>query len=116
MTTFDEEDAKYLAKLAEKAIADMGEGIPVQQLSESDLDKFKGVNIQGHATYKPRDDEDVLTLYIIDADQRLSKRFRVTNALALLLQRDTASILYGTTDPSGKQTKIIIKWEREKRV
>lgn len=114
--TLDEQDAEYLRKLAEKAIREAGGTYPVQQLCESDYDKFNGVNIQGHATVKPEPEEDMLALYIVDADQRLSKRFKVTKAMLLIVERGTSRIIYGTTDPAGKQTKIIIQWEREKRV
>lgn len=112
----DEQDAKYLAKLAEKYIAEVGDTYPAKQLGESDYAKFGGVNLQGHAIVKPEEDEDTIALYIIDVDQKLSKRFRVSAALIMLMMRDTARLIYGTTDPVGKQTKIILQWEKEKRM
>lgn len=112
----DEQDAEYLRKMTEKAIKEAGDTYPIKQLSESDLEKFDGVNLQGYSLVKPEDSEDALALYIIDADQKLSKRFRVTNALLFLISRATSRIEYGTSDPDGKQTKIILQWEKEKRV
>lgn len=112
----DELDAMYLAKMAVKAIREAGDTYPIKQLSKADYERFAGINLQGHALEKPKDEEDVLALYIIDTEDKLSKRFKVTSAISLLLSRGTSRIIYGTTNPSGKQMKVIVQWEKEMRV
>lgn len=112
----DEEDAKYLKKLAENQIAKSDGKIPVKLLYEGDYLKFDGVNLQGHAQDAPNPDQQTIALYMIDLDQHISKRFTVTQAMLMLLARKTERIIYATSDDKGHQTKVILQWEKETRL
>lgn len=109
-------DIEYLKKIAEKTINENDGRIPVKQLYDDDYEKFKGVNMQGHATNKPTPQQETLALYMIDADKKLAKRFTVTKSMIYLLLRGTERLIYGTSDPEGHQSKIILQWEKEIRL
>lgn len=112
----DKLDAEYFKRLIEKAIATHDGTVPVNQLYDEDYEKWDGVNVQQQAQDPPKPEEETLALYIIDADGKLSKRFTVTKALLCLVGRGTMRIAYGTTAPDGRQTKMILQWEKEKRI
>lgn len=103
-------------ELVEKTIEAHDGKFPSHQLSPEDLAKWDGVNIQGHMTTVPEPAEDTLALYIIDMDKKLVKRFTVTKTVLFLLARKTARIMYGTSNDKGEQFKIVLQWEKEKRV
>lgn len=112
---WDEQDKEYLKRQIEKHINESDGKIPVQQLSKEDFDKWKGVNIQGYCTVPRQPEQNTLALYIIDPDQKVSKRFTVTKAMAELMLGRHMAVVYGTSDRFGHQVKMKIQWEVEKR-
>lgn len=113
---WDKQDKKYLKKLIEKQLSENDGKVPAKQLYEGDYLKFDGVNLQGHVRDAPASDEQTIALYMIDLDQGISKRFTVTQAMLMLMARKTGRIIYGTSDPDGHQTKVILQWEKELRL
>lgn len=112
---WDKLDMEYLKKQIEKCLNEHDGKTPVNQLAKEDYEKFNGVNLQGEAIAPPEPEQDTIALYMIDADQQLSKRFTITKATLAFITRKTQRIIYGTTDPKGRQTKIVLQWEKEKR-
>ena len=114
--SWDKLDKEFLRKQVEKVIEESDGKATVQQLTKTDYDKWNGVNVQGYTIDPPDPEQKTLAIYIIDADDKTSKRFTATKSMIELLLRKRQAILYGTSSKDGRQVKIILKWEEERRV
>jgi len=70
------------------------------------------VNIQSAAVTPPSDNENRLTLYLIDIDCKAVKGFKVKSTLEDVVDRRTAFMAFGSTcDNCGRKMMAILTWE-----
>jgi hypothetical protein len=75
--------------------------------------KKRGKNLQGYSLESPnQEDTLVLTLVSLEHEIPVTHAFKVTNALEMLLNRETTTIFYGSTcDKCGKKIGVELKWK-----
>jgi hypothetical protein len=76
------------------------------------LDWHGATNIQGGATDPPKDDENRLSLYLIDCNCKTAKGFKLKASLSELIQRKEALIYVGSTCMNcGRKSIVVLTWE-----
>jgi hypothetical protein len=76
------------------------------------MDWHGATNIQGGATKPPGDNENRLSLYLIDCNCKTAKGFKLKASLAGLMQRKEALIYVGSTCMNcGKKSIVVLTWE-----
>jgi hypothetical protein len=76
------------------------------------IDWHSATNIQGVATEPPKDNENRLSLYLIDCDCKTAKSFKLKASLTELMQRKEALIYVGSTCMNcRKKSMVVLTWE-----
>jgi len=105
----DDEYAKYMANLRWRhraVLEDFGM-----------MDWHGATNIQGSALEPPKENENRMSIYLLDCDCKTTKGFKVSASLSEVVRRKKQFMYVGSTCMScGRKMLIIITWEDVKPI
>lgn len=113
---YDSETATWYAELDdaeyEQYLANLGKRDSIVLEDFGSLDWQGAVNIQGTAVQPPGENENRLSLYLLDCDCKTTRGFKVNASMAEFMQRKVQHLFIGSTCMScGKKMLALLIWE-----